>query len=108
MVRIYQEEICDDTYGSLYYKSKAQVYTVGKGYWRSAGHVMLDFGCRAYGVNLYGKLHWLVCDAHGNELIKSFNLENELFESFPTAPGYSEENCPNLPSLGVFGRCLCV
>ena len=33
---------------------------------------------------------------------------NELFESFPTAPGYNKEICPNLRSLGGFGRCLCV
>ncbi|XP_055834669.1 F-box/kelch-repeat protein At3g23880-like [Solanum dulcamara] len=110
VVRIYQEEIRDDdTNVSRYYKSEAQVYTIGKGCWTSSvGHVMFCFGCRAYGVNLYGKLHWLVSDANRNELICSFNLENELFESFPTAPGYTEENCPNLRSLGVFGRCLCV
>ncbi|CAN4081393.1 unnamed protein product [Withania somnifera] len=108
VVRIYQEEIRDDTNGSRYYKSEAQVYTVGKGYWRNARHVMFCFGCRAYGLNLYGKLHWLVSDANGMELICSFNLENELFESFPTAPGYTEKNCPNLRSLGVFGHCLCV
>ncbi|XP_015165811.1 F-box/kelch-repeat protein At3g06240-like [Solanum tuberosum] len=110
VVRIYQEEI-RDTNGFRYYKSEAQVYTIGKlGYWRSSvEHVMFCFGCRAYGVNLYGKIHWLVSDANGNELMCSFNLENELFESFPTAaPGYSKENCPNLRSLGVFGRCLCV
>ncbi|KAL3353650.1 hypothetical protein AABB24_018395 [Solanum stoloniferum] len=111
VIRIYQEEIRDDdTNGFRYYKSEAQVYTIGKlGYWRSSvEHVMFCFGCRAYGVNLYGKIHWLVSDANGNELICSFNLENELFESFPTAPGYSKENCPNLRSLGVFGSCLCV
>ncbi|KAL3324095.1 hypothetical protein AABB24_038331, partial [Solanum stoloniferum] len=110
VVRIYQEEIRDDdTNRFRYYKSEAQVYTIGKGYWRSsAGNVMFCFGCRAYGVKLYGKLHWLVSDANQNELICSFNLENELFESFPTAPGNTEENCPNLRSLGVFGRCLCV
>ncbi|XP_049345061.1 F-box/kelch-repeat protein At3g06240-like [Solanum verrucosum] len=111
VVRIYQEEI-RDTNDFRYYKSEAQVYIIGKGYWRScAGHVMLCFGCWAYGVKLYGKLHWLVSDANGNELLCSFNLENELFESFPTAPMYnkkSKENCPNLRSLGVFGRCLCV
>ncbi|XP_049345057.1 F-box/kelch-repeat protein At3g06240-like [Solanum verrucosum] len=110
VVRIYQEEIRDDdTNGFRYYKSEAQVYTIGKGYWRnSVEHIMFCFGCRAYGVNLYGKLHWLVSDANQNELICSFNLENELFESFPTAPGYTQENCPNLRSLGVFGSCLCV
>ncbi|XP_027768732.1 F-box protein At3g07870-like, partial [Solanum pennellii] len=110
VVRIYQEEIRDnDTNGFRYYKSEAQFYTIGKGYWRSSvEHVMFCFGCRAYGVNLYGRIHWLVSDANGNELICSFNLENDLFESFPTAPGYNKENCPNLRSLGVFGRCLCV
>ncbi|XP_010312812.2 F-box/kelch-repeat protein At3g06240 [Solanum lycopersicum] len=110
VVRIYQEEIRDDdTNGSRYYKSEAQVYTIGKGYWRSCeGHVMFWFGCWVEGVNLYGKIHWLVYDANRNELICSFNLENELFESFPTAPGYNKEICPNLRSLGGFGRCLCV
>ncbi|KAH0714638.1 hypothetical protein KY284_007543 [Solanum tuberosum] len=110
VVRIYQEEIRDDdTNGFRYYKSEAQVYIIGKGYWRScAEHVMFWFGCWVEGVKLYGKLHWLVSDANRNELICSFNLENELFESFSTAPGYTQENCPNLRSLGVFGRCLCV
>ncbi|MCD9638044.1 hypothetical protein HAX54_021711 [Datura stramonium] len=108
VVRIYQEEVRDVTNGPRYYKSEGQVYTIGKGYWRSAGHVMFCFGCRAFGVDLYGKLHWLVSDANRRELICSFDLESELFGTFPTAPGYSEENCPNLRSLGVFGRCLCV
>ncbi|KAF3650896.1 putative G-type lectin S-receptor-like serine/threonine-protein kinase-like [Capsicum annuum] len=57
VVRIYQEEIRDDTNNSRYYKSEAQVYTIGKGYWR---HVVFCFGCRASGVNLYGKLHWKI------------------------------------------------
>ncbi|XP_060198183.1 F-box protein At3g07870-like [Lycium barbarum] len=104
VVRIYQEEIFDDD--TSYYKSEGQVYTIGKGYWRSAGHVMFSF--MPYGVNLYAKIHWLVYDANGNELICSFNLESELFESFPTAPGYTEERYQNLQSLGVFGRSLCV
>ncbi|XP_019227393.1 PREDICTED: F-box protein CPR30-like [Nicotiana attenuata] len=108
VVRIYQEEICDKINGSRYYKSECQVYTIGKGYWRSAGHVMFCFGCRAYGVNLYGKIHWLVYDVNRNDLICSLDLGNELFISFPSAPGHSEENHPNLRSLGVFGRCLCV
>ncbi|WMV54029.1 hypothetical protein MTR67_047414 [Solanum verrucosum] len=108
VVRIYQEEI-RDTNDFRYYKSEAQVYIIGKGYWRScAGHVMLCFGCRAYGVKLYGKLHWLVSDANGNELLCSFNLENELFESFPTAPMYNKKRYWDSRSLGVFGRCLCV
>ncbi|KAL3353649.1 hypothetical protein AABB24_018394 [Solanum stoloniferum] len=108
VVRIYQEEI-RDTNDFRYYKSEAQVYIIGKGYWRScAGHVMFCFGCRAYGVKLYGKLHWLVSDANGNELICSFNLENELFESFPTAPMYNKKRYWDSRSLGVFGRCLCV
>ncbi|KAH0716202.1 hypothetical protein KY284_009107 [Solanum tuberosum] len=107
VVRIYQEEIRDDDF--RYYKSEAQVYIIGKGYWRScAGHVMFCFGCREYGVNLYGKLHWLVSDANGNELICSFNLENELFESFPTAPMYNKIRYWDSRSLGVFGHCLCV
>ncbi|WMV54028.1 hypothetical protein MTR67_047413 [Solanum verrucosum] len=101
VVRIYQDKIYDD-----YYKSKGQVYTIGKGYWRNAGHVMFSF--MPHGVNLYAKIHWLVYDANGNELICSFDFENELFESFPTAPGYTEKNCPNLRTLGVYGRCLCV
>ncbi|XP_069147428.1 F-box protein CPR1-like [Solanum lycopersicum] len=105
VVRIYRQEIHDDFHN---YKSEAQVYTIGKGYWRSIDHVMFHFRCSGYGVNLYGKLHWLVYDANGNELICSFNLENELFESFPTAPGYNKNNFLNLRSLGVFGRCLCV
>uniref|UniRef100_M1D7R9 F-box family protein n=1 Tax=Solanum tuberosum TaxID=4113 RepID=M1D7R9_SOLTU len=111
VVRIYQEEIHDDdTNGFRYYKSEAQVYTIGKGYWRnSVEHIMFCFGCRAYRVNLYGKLHWLVSDANQNELICSFNLENELFESFPTAaPGYSKENCPNLRSLDVVYVCVII
>ncbi|TMW91106.1 hypothetical protein EJD97_014781 [Solanum chilense] len=88
VVRIYQEEINDDdTNGFRYYKFETQVYTIGKGYWRSSiEHFMFCFGCRAYGVNLYGRIHWLDSDANGNELICYFNLENELFESFPTAP----------------------
>ncbi|XP_055835435.1 F-box protein CPR1-like [Solanum dulcamara] len=105
VVRIYQEEIFDDD-DTSYYKSEGQVYTIGKGYWRNAGHVMFSF--MPYGVNLYAKIHWLVYDANGNELICSFDLENELFESFPTAPGYTEERYRNLRSLGVLGRCLCV
>ncbi|MCD9638045.1 hypothetical protein HAX54_021712 [Datura stramonium] len=104
VIRIYQEEVFDDN--TSYYKSEGQVYTIGKGYWRSAGHVMFSF--MPYGVNLYAKIHWLVYDANGNELICSFDLENELFESFLTAPGYTEERYRNLRSLGVFGRCLCV
>lgn len=104
VVRIYQEEIYDDD--TSYYKSVGQVYTIGKGYWRSVGHVMFSF--MAYGVNLYAKIHWLVYDADGNKLICSFDLENELFESFPMAPAYPEERYSDLRSLGVFGRCLCV
>nr|XP_019066602.1 F-box protein CPR1 isoform X5 [Solanum lycopersicum] len=71
---------------------------------------LLDYcqRCSGYGVNLYGRIDWLVSDANRKELICSFNLESELFESFPTAPGYNKENCPNLRSLGGFGRCLCV
>ncbi|KAK4708319.1 hypothetical protein R3W88_029244 [Solanum pinnatisectum] len=104
VVRIYQEEIYDDN--TSYYKSKCQVYTIGNGYWRNAGHVMFSF--RPYGVNLYAKIHWLVYDAEGNESICSFDLENELFESFPTAPMYNKERYWHSRSLGVFGRCLCV
>ena len=90
VVRIYQEEIRDDdTNGSRYYKSEAQVYTIGKGYWRSIDHVIFHFRCSGYGVNLYGRIDWLVSDANRKELICSFNLESELFESFPTAPGYT-------------------
>ncbi|PHT29295.1 hypothetical protein CQW23_31097 [Capsicum baccatum] len=106
VVRIYQQEVLDDD--TSYYKSEGQVYTIGKGYWRSAGHVMYCFDCRPYGVSLYGKLHWLVSDAEGDELICSFDLDHELFESFPTAPGYTVECYRNLRSLGLFGRCLCV
>ncbi|XP_049380921.1 F-box/kelch-repeat protein At3g06240-like [Solanum stenotomum] len=104
VVRIYQEEIRDDdTNGFCYYKSEAQVYTLGKlGYWRnSVEHIMLW-------VNLYAKIHWLVYDAKGNESICSFDLENELFESFPTAPKYNKKRYWYSRSLGVFGRCLCV
>ncbi|KAH0745780.1 hypothetical protein KY285_007437 [Solanum tuberosum] len=104
VVRIYQEEIYDDN--TSYYKSKCQVYTIGKGYWRNAGHVMFSF--MPYGVNLYAKIHWLVYDAKGNESICSFDLENELFESFPTAPGRNKKRYWYSRSLGVFGRCLSV
>ncbi|PHT30340.1 hypothetical protein CQW23_30068 [Capsicum baccatum] len=106
VVRIYQQEVLDDN--TSYYKSEGQVYIIRKGNWRSAGHVIFCFDCRPSGVNLYGKLHWLVFDADRYELICSFDLDNELFELFPTAPGYTVECYRNLRRLGLFGRRLCV
>ncbi|XP_019180680.1 PREDICTED: F-box protein At3g07870-like [Ipomoea nil] len=111
VVRIYQEQILDDHNPSSYYKSDLQVYTLGgAGSWRSAGSINCGFGCREFGQSLDGKLHWLVGDANGDELICSFDLESETIQTFPSAPP-----TPVVPetdwirrSIGVLGNCLCL
>lgn len=115
VIRIYQEKIlvpqaADDQNPSSYYKSELQVYTLGgTGSWRSAGSITCYVGSRDFGLSLNGKLHWLVCDADGTELICSFDLENETLETFPSAPP------PVVPeddwirrSIGVLGNRLCL
>ncbi|XP_031098924.1 F-box protein At3g07870-like [Ipomoea triloba] len=110
VVRIYQEKILVQS-GSDYYKSDLQVYTLGgAGSWRSAGGINCCFGCREFGQSLDGKLHWLVTDVNGDELICSFDLESETIQTIPSAPPP-----PVVPeddwirrSIGVLGNCLCL
>ena len=69
-------------YGDIY--SSWHVYTLGReGSWRR----MEVVAPRTCGIGsapfLNGNLHWLASDLEGNLLLSRFNLETELFTSFP-------------------------
>lgn len=87
-------------------KSECHVYTLGTGSWRSiASGDPLDYRGNTTGAFVNGNLHWLACDLNGSQWISCFDLETEVFSTFP---------CPHLPGsrgfgghLSVLGDCLC-
>ncbi|XP_047943185.1 F-box protein At3g07870-like [Salvia hispanica] len=90
---------------------ECQVYTVGTGSWRKVPfgdslRLWEDVG----GVLVNGNLHWIVEETRrgSGEWICCFDLETELFSTFPAPPLPSSTGVYSSRSLCVLRDCLCV
>ncbi|KAK9933017.1 hypothetical protein M0R45_020231 [Rubus argutus] len=74
-------------------EADVMVLTVGSTVWRNVGKCEYPVGYQDYGIYVNGFLHWV---AFGLNVIKAFDVERELFQSFPPPPlpseGTSREN----------------
>lgn len=61
------------------------------------------------GIFANGNLHWLALDVKdkANQVVWTFNLENEFFHSTGATPRLGE-NVSYVRTLGIFGGCLCL
>ncbi|KAJ9552486.1 hypothetical protein OSB04_016531 [Centaurea solstitialis] len=86
---------------------EAEVYTLGKGQWRSLGPVSvpipycLNTFHQFYGPFLNNHCHWIVSD---NEIC-TFDLDKETFQLFPSPP--VKQNRFRRQSLAILKGCLC-
>ncbi|KAL8059796.1 hypothetical protein ABFX02_03G110100 [Erythranthe guttata] len=86
--------------------SETQVYSLGKGSWRTIGGAPFAYDSRSIGLFFEGRLHWLIQDLEAaHDLISSFDLENEEFRPIP--PPFRPRR-KLLGSLGVLKGCLCL
>ncbi|KAL9173350.1 hypothetical protein ABFS82_03G108100 [Erythranthe guttata] len=111
VVRIVHECICDPhTFKLLKYTNcVCHVYTLGTGTWRKIAPGA-PFGSDWYsvGVFLNGSLYWLVTDFEGYNLISCFDLETEIFSTFPPPSLLKRERRPGGLELVALGDYLCV
>ncbi|XP_047943187.1 F-box/kelch-repeat protein At3g06240-like [Salvia hispanica] len=105
VVRIFGEKPAEE------YEYECQVYTVGTGSWRKVPfsdslRLCDDVG----GVLVNGNLHWTVKETRrgSGEWICCFDLETELFSTFPAPPLPSSTGFYSSRSLCVLRDCLCV
>ncbi|KAL4580325.1 hypothetical protein LXL04_016515 [Taraxacum kok-saghyz] len=96
VIRIFQIDIT----------SKAEIYTLGTGQWRSIGHVPYRL-TESYPPFLNGHAHWITCTKNYPKKICVFNFDNETFELFPSPPSIDKGQI-HLRRLGVLKGCLCV
>ncbi|XP_047943183.1 F-box protein At3g07870-like [Salvia hispanica] len=105
VVRIFGEKPAEE------YEYECQVYTVGTGSWRKVPfsdslRLCDDVG----GVLVNGNLHWTVKETRRGSgvWICCFDIEAELFRTFPTPPLPSSSGFYSSRSLCVLWDCLCV
>lgn len=110
VVRIFHDCIRDEETEDLLDipKSECYVYTLGTGSWRrvSPGPIM-EYYHFSFGALLHGNLHWLVFDLDGRSCISCFDVEDEVFTTFPSPPSLpSHERI--LMGLYAMEDCLCL
>ncbi|CAI9755933.1 unnamed protein product [Fraxinus pennsylvanica] len=112
VVRVFHDQVLDPISQNCIRipHSECYVYTLGTGSWRIINGEMSNFAYsgrnRSVGLFFNGNVHWLIQDLDDtHELISCFDLENEVFQPFPS-PFQGRQEL--LVSLGVLQDHLCL
>ncbi|GLT55059.1 hypothetical protein SLA2020_282120 [Shorea laevis] len=85
-----------------------EIYTLGSGAWKRSEHVPPARHRSLFGTFVNGALHWLVKLPNGSLLIRSFDLENEKFQTIPLPSSTVFHASFKRSNLGILGDCLCL
>lgn len=95
-------------YKVIKYSEFVEIYTLGSGAWKRSEHVPPARHRSLFGTFVNGALHWLVKLPNGSLLIRSFDLENEKFQTIPLPSSTVFHASFKRSNLGILGDCLCL